>query len=309
MPISPRSSPGSSAPEACAGLRHALLHEAGTGFPLAEAPFQELSRRHGGSVRELIAHCRTLQREGSLQGIRVHWSPALHRVRWRCGLRAVDAAWPAIASATPGLTAWDCTLPAAGCTVWFDLTARDEGSALAQLAPIEARYGFVHRLAADPVAAACGEAACPCADPLLAGSCEAGVPPVAQPWRVLARQLKRPERAVIASLRRWQRAGRLAGLGLEGPEQVHEERWQAACIDGAALAPAAVAALRAAPGIAELWAAPKGAGWPFAAWIAARGATGHPLDRALRHAGIAPDHVQPVAVLRTRVRSEPRLFA
>lgn len=309
MPTSLPSSPGSSAPEACAGLRQALLHEAGTGFPLAEAPFQVLSRRHGGTVRELLAHCQALQREGSLQGIRVHWSPALHRVRWRCGLQAVDAAWPAIARATPGLTVWDRTPPAAGCTLWFDLAARDEGAALAQLAPIEARYGFVHRLAAAPVPADCGESACPCADPQLAEGCEAGLPMVAQPWRVLARQLHRPERAVIASLRRWQQAGRLAGLGLEAPEQLHEERWQAACITGAVLDPAAVAALRAAPGVAELWVAPEGAGWPFAAWVAARGAGTDALDRALRRAGITPERVQPVAVLRTRVRAEPRLFS
>lgn len=309
MPTSLPSSPGCSAPEACAGLRQALLHEAQTGFPLTEAPFQVLSRRHGGSVRELLGHCQALQREGTLAGIRVHWGPGLRRVQWRCGLASVDAAWPAMARETPGLTAWDRTRPVAGCTVWFDLCARDEGSAAGQLAPIEARYGPLRRLGGAPVPAACGEAGCPCADPALAAGCEAGLPLVAQPWRALARRLQRPERAVIASLRRWQQAGRLAGLGLDGPEHPHEERWVAACIAGAALAPAAVRALQAAPGVAELRVAPAEGGWPFAAWVAARGRSADPIERAVRRAGIAPDRVQLLPVLRTQVRDEPRLFA
>jgi hypothetical protein len=309
MPISPPSSRGSSAPEACAGLRQALLHEAQTGFPLTEVPFQVLSRRHGGSVRELLGHCQALQREGTLAGIRVHWSPALWRVQWRCGLAAVDGAWPALAAGTPGLTAWERSRPQAGCTVWFDFMARDEGSAARQLAPIEARYGPLRRLRGGSALVPCGGDGCPCADPTLAAACEAGLPLVARPWRALARRLQRPERTVLASLRRWQQSGRLAGLGIDAPERPHAECWVVASIAGPPLTPAALQMLGSAPGVAELRVAPADGDWPYAAWVAARGLSADPLERALRGARLAADRVRLLPVQRTRVRDEPRLFA
>lgn len=311
MPTSPPWWPGSSGsePGACAGLRRALLSEARAGLPLAEAPFQVLARRHGGTVREWMNHCHALEREGTLEAIRAHWGPALARVRWRCGLAQADAGWARMAEATPGLTLWDCAPPLAGAIVWFELAARDEASARAQLAPIEGRYGPVHRLAAAPPAAACGAGACPCTDPALAAQCEAGLPLVAQPWRVLARRLRRPERAVVAELRQWQRQGALAALALDPPDRPHEEAWVGAAIDGAPLDAAAAQALRGAPGVAEVWNGDGSPGEPFGAWIAGRGSAADMLERALQRAGIDAARARIVPVRRTRVRAAPRLFA
>jgi hypothetical protein len=311
MPTSPLSWPGSSGtePEACAGLRRALLTEARAGLPLAEAPFQVLARRHGGTVREWMNHCHALEREGTLEAIRAHWGPGLARVRWRCGLPQADAGWARVAEATPGLTLWDRTPPLAGAIVWFELAARDEGAAQAQLALIEGRYGPVRRLVAAPAAAACGAEACPCSDPALAAQCEAGLPLVAQPWRVLARRLRRPERAVVAELRRWQQQGALAALALDPPDQPHEEAWVGAAVEGPPPDAAAVQALRRAPGVAEVWVGDGAPGAPFGAWIAGRGGATEVLERALQRAGIDASRARCVPLRRTRVRDEPRLFA
>lgn len=311
MPTSLPSWPGSSGsePEACAGLRRALLTEARAGLPLAEAPFQVLARRHGGTVREWMNHCHALEREGTLEAIRAHWGPAMARVRWRCGLPQADPGWARLAEATPGLTLWDRTPPLAGAIVWFELAARDEGSARAQLALIEGRQGPVQRLVTATPAAACGAGTCPCSDPALAAQCEAGLPLVAQPWRVLARRLSRPERAVVAELRQWQQQGALAALALDPPEQPHEEAWVGAAIEGPPPAPAAVQALRGAAGVAEVWVGDGAPDAPFGAWIAGRGSSIDPLERAARRAGIDAARVHCVPVRRTRVRDEPRLFA
>jgi hypothetical protein len=296
-------------PEACAGLRRAVLTEGRAGLPLAEAPFQVLARRHGGTVREWMNHCHALQREGTLEAIRAHWGPDVARVRWRCGLPQADAGWSRLAEATPGITLWDRTPPLAGATLWFELAARDEGSARAQLSLIQGRYGPVRRLAAAAPTAPCGASDCPCSDPALAAQCEAGLPLVAQPWRVLARRLRRPERAVVAELRRWQRQGTLAALALDPPEQSHEEAWVGVAIDGPPLDPAAAQALRGAPAVAEVWVGDGVPGAPFGTWIAARGSATEALQRALQRAGVDSARARCVPLRRMWVRDEPRLFA
>lgn len=157
-------------PARCAGLRQALLHGWTRGFPLRESPFQVLASRLGGTVREVLGHCQVLSDAGALDAIRVHWSPTLERVHWRCGM--VSGGPPgrelrAALAALPGVTRVDWVEPdhrprqlghAREPTLWFDLVARNTASAAAQRARFEATHGPLLCLRLDPTGGASGSA-------------------------------------------------------------------------------------------------------------------------------------------------------
>jgi hypothetical protein len=321
----------SAEPARCAGLRHALLHDWRQGFPLQDSPFQVLARRLGGTLREVLGHCHALSDEGSLDAIRVHWSPALQRVRWRCGLRPdgrPGAELLASVAALPGVTGWDwiesvddaadggATLAGAVPDLWFDLVARDAAAARVQRDWFEARHGLVSCVALDNDGAAagcdCARDAGPCTDPDLARHCEAGLPLVAHPYRAVSDALKRSEREVIATLRHWQRAGRVQRLALGGPLERAQTLWTVAAVAGAARDPGVSAALLARAGVAEVQVLPEREGGPPLVLVAASGASPQArglLERALAACGLADRPRRLLQVQRVRLRNAPLLFA
>lgn len=284
-------------PARCAGLRHALLHDWAQGFPLQEAPFQVLARRLGGSVREVLGHCHVLSDAGALDAIRVHWSPALQRVHWRCGLSIGGRPGPALLAALaslPGSThcAWiepDDQAPATGGPdLWFDLVARDATAASAQLARLEAEHGPALCLPLHGPQAPdcrCEAVGGPCADAELARLCEAGLPLRARPFRSLSEATRRSEREVLRTLRRWRRDGLLGDLGLAGPTGRHESLWTVAAVAEVVPDDARRAALLALPGVAEVYALPGDPQWPWRLLVAAAGAS--PLTKALLLSALA----------------------
>ncbi len=207
--------PAAVARSPCGGLRAALLRGGGAPLALDPTPLRPLARELGATVRELGAYCRTLAREGVLDGVQVEWSATLPNVRWR-GL-ASGAAVAAVRSALPGLPG------VIGCdevderepALWFDLVARSPERAAEQaerLQPVAAalQWQRSERPRCDPVA--CHG---PCTKPALAAACEAGpLPLCTHPYRPLADASARPEREVLATLRRWQRQGQVARIGL-----------------------------------------------------------------------------------------------
>ncbi|MBI3157148.1 MAG: hypothetical protein HYZ20_17345 [Burkholderiales bacterium] len=316
-------------PPRCAGLRHALLSEFAHGFPLQDSPFQVVARRLGGSVREVLGHCHVLSDSGALDSIRVHWSAELERVRWRCGVECAagpdDAALRALA-AQPGVTHcdWiesiDGAVPPAGMpTLWFDLVARDRDAAEAQLEPLAAALGSplclplqACEVGDDRDGCRCGVAAGPCTDPDLARRCEAGLPLQAHPFRSVSEALHRSEREVLGTLRRWQRAGLLADLGLAPPAQRHETLWTVAAVAAPADGGVAGSALLALPGVAEAVSLPGHPRWPWRLLVGTVGATAQSaalLQRALAACDLGARERKLLRVHRMQLRHAPLLFA
>lgn len=312
-------------PARCAGLRQALLHDWAQGFPLQEAPFQVLARQLGGSVREVLGYCHVLSDAGALDAIHVRWSPALQRVRWRCGLSAGGRPGPAVLealAALPGVMqcAWiepdDGAAGAPGPDLWFDLVARDAAAARAQLACLIGTDGLPLCL---PLGAPSDEAGCrcesvggPCADAELARLCEAGLPLRASPYRRLAEATHRSEREILGTLRRWQRDGLLQGLGLAGPPDRHERLWTVAAVADVAPDEARCAALLAFPGVAEVVGLPGHPRWPWRLLVRAAGAspqTDALLVGALAASGLDRYPRRLMREHRFRWRHAPLLFA
>lgn len=317
-----------SEPPRCAGLRHALLNDFAHGFPLQDSPFQVVARRLGGSVREVLGHCQLLGDSGALDAIRVQWSPDLQRVRWRCGAarkRRPDETLLRLLEAQPGLTHchWidsvDGAAPPGGMpALWFDLVARDRAAADAQHARLAAELGELLCLPLDgadgdaDVACRCGHEGGPCTDTELASRCEAGLPLQAHPFRSVSEALHRSEREVLGTLRRWQRAGLLADLGLASPTLRHESLWTVAAVAAGPQALAARAALLGLPGIAEVRLLPGHPRWPWRVMVAAAGAAPQSaalLQRALAASGLDAFERRLMRVHRVQLRRAPLLFA
>lgn len=316
-----------SEPPRCAGLRHALLNDFAYGFPLQDSPFQVVARRLGGSVREVLGHCQLLGDSGALDAIRVQWSPDLQRVRWRCGVartRRPDEALLRQLGAHPGLTHchWiesvDGAAPPRGMpTLWFDLVARDRAAADAQRARLAVELGELLCLPLDgadgeaDAACRCGRDGGPCTDPELASRCEAGLPLQAHPFRSVSEALHRSEREVLVTLRRWQRAGLLADLGLAPPTLRQDSLWTVAAVATGADAPGARAALLGLPGVAEVRLLPGHPRWPWRVMVAAAGAASQSaalLQRALAASGLDGCERRLMRVHRVQLRRAPLLF-
>jgi hypothetical protein len=323
-PLTVTLEPEATQPAHCAGLREALQYRWRRGFPLQDAPFMVLGRELGATPREVIGHCQLLREKGALDAIRVQWGTALHRVRWRCGLVQAGPPQPPLAAALralPGVTGWDWTAPDRHTrehvdepTLWFDIVARDAASAEAQRRQLEACVGPFVCLALDEAGPACrcDEGAGPCASPLLARRCEAGLPLVAHPYGELAEAVSGSERAVLGTLRRWQRNGQLRSIGLSGPPPACETVWSTAAVAGPALPSAARDFLLARPGIAEVDVLPGHARWPYRLLVTTSGASGQAgslLLCALAAAGLAQRPRRLMRVHRVRVRAAPLLFA
>jgi len=320
------------APAHCAGLRQALLHDWQQGFPLRESPFRLVADRLGGTLREVLTHCHALSDEGSLDAIHVHWGARLQRVHWRCGLHLSappDAALQATLTGLPGVTGWDWVEPvdptrrddgppdAPWPNLWFDLWARHTSAARAQRERIEASHGTLSCLVLDegtgwPDTCDCHDLGGPCSDTVLARRCEAGLPLVAHPFRVLSEGLHRSEREVIATLRRWQRAGNVDGLGLGGGAPSSRTLWTLVAVMGPPVNVATRAALLARPGVGEVQALPQHPDWPFRLLAAGEGASVQTvglLRRALAACGLASRPHIMLRVCRVRVRHAPLLFS
>lgn len=316
-----------SEPPRCAGLRNALLNDFAHGFPLQDSPFQVVARRLGGSVREVLGHCHVLSDTGALDAIRVRWSAELQRVRWRCGVartRRPDQTLLRLLGAQPGLThfdwieAVDGVAPPAGMpTLWFDLVARDRRAADGQRARLAGELGELLCMPLNEahddagVACRCGRDGGPCTDTELARRCEAGLPLQAHPFRSVSEALHRSEREVLGSLRRWQRAGLLADLGLAPPALRQESLWTVAAVAASADAVGARTALLALPGVAEVRALPAHPRWPWRFMVAAAGATAQSaalLQRALAASGLDACERRLMRVHRVQLRRTPLLF-
>lgn len=320
------SRPTAPAPARCAGLRHALLHDWSQGFPVDPSPFQAVARRVGGSLREVLGHCHALQDEGALETIRVHWSESLQRVRWRCSLPPdlrFDEGVAASLATLPGVVGWDIAEDAAAAgraghpPVCFDIVARHAGAARAQVAWFETRHGLLERCEAAPAPVAaspcdCAQRGGPCSDPDLAGRCESGMPVVAHPYRALSTALERRERDVIATLRHWQRSGRVRAVGLDLPDTAAETLLVAAVVEGPALDAAQREALQARPGIVDVEPLPGRGATAERTRILAGGHPDHAagaIGRALRACGLGGRGRELLRLRRVRLRAEPRLFA
>lgn len=289
----------------CGGLRAALLRGGGAPLALDPTPLRPLARELGATVRELGAYCRTLAREGVLDGVQVQWAPTLPNVRWRgLALGAAVAAVRAALSELPGVTGCD-EVEAAEPSLWFDLAARSREGAAQQAERLEQAVGALQWQRCERPR--CEPAACrgPCTEPELAAACEAGPLPLStHPYRPLADASARPEREVLATLRRWQRQGQVARIGLALSHAPQARACTARWCDGAA-ATAAAAALRAQAGVSDLLLLPDGR----AALVAEGCAPEAPalLARALAACGLRAGTA--FALRRTRWRSGPRLFA
>lgn len=312
-------------PARCAGLRRALLHDWAHGFPLQESPFQVLARQLGGSVREVLGHCHVLSDAGALDVILVRWSPALQRVRWRCGLSTVGRPGPELLEALetlPGVTgcAWSEPEDAAPIVgqpnLWFDLVARHPAEASAQLALFGDAYAAPLCLplpdTAPNASCRCEANTGPCADTELARLCEVGLPLCARPFRSLSEATHRSERDVLGTLRRWQRDGHLHDIGLAGPPDRHERLWTVAAVADVAPDEVRRAALLARPGVAEVIGLPGDPRWPWRLLVCAAGAspqTNALLLGALAACGLDRQPRRLMSEHRLRWRHEPQLFA
>ncbi|MFO1251423.1 MAG: hypothetical protein U1E77_09895 [Inhella sp.] len=213
----------------CAGLGQALQQGWRQGFPLQASPFQELARQTGASLRELLSQCQQLQRQGALQGPRVHWAERLSAWRLRARLRLPqdqEAAALRRLAALPGCTWIEQAEPVPGtaqCTLHFELQARSAASLQAQRELLQQAWGPALRwlnLPAPPCPVCCCSAPDgPCTDPALAQRLEGGLPLCAHPFQAVAVELGRSEREVLTRLRHWQGAGDLQALGLAPPHR------------------------------------------------------------------------------------------
>jgi hypothetical protein len=321
----------------CAGLRQALLHHWQDDFPLQDSPFQVLARETGSTVREVLGHCRALHDSGALDCLRLRWSRSMHRVSWRCGLHSGGPPGPALQArlrALPGVVGWDwvepdddprpggAPAPMAGepaPDLWFDLVARDEAAAAAQLAWLEERAGGALRLERPDESHRQGRAGCrcadaqgPCADVELARRCEQGLPLAAHPYRALAVDAHRSERDVLAALRRWRRLGQVGRVGLAPPLAEVESRWTFAALTDGDGDGALCRRLQTRPGVVEVIRLPGHARWPYRLLVGARGssaATRELLRRALAASLTGRCMPRMLRIRRTIVRAEPLLFA
>jgi siroheme decarboxylase len=321
------------APARCGGLRHALVHDWQRQFPLDPSPFQSVARAVGGTVREVVAHCRSLCDDGSLQAIRVQWGPRLQRIRWRCWQSGHPDQLVGLTDTLvtlPGVTGWslhgtpeDAERAAGGYSpvaahCWFDLWARDTDAARAQHSALEQRHGPIEVVAVTADVSggepcACSRQSGPCSDPVLARRCEAGLPLVAKPFVALSREVRRTEREVLATLRRWKREGHVAAVGLCPPMPRRETLWTVAALVGPALTPEERRSLLAQSGVAEVdrWPRHPGGPWPtIVASPVARGASpSHLIERALGTCGLGR---RPRTIWQERrvvTRDAPQLFA
>lgn len=299
--------PAAVARSPCGGLRAALLRGGGASLPPDPAPLRPLARELGATVREIDAYCRTLAQEGVLDGVHVEWAPTLPRVRWR-GLatgHAVHAVRAALRE-LPGVTGCDEAEDGeAGPALWFDIAARGPEAASQQAAALQRAAGPLQWLPCEH--AHCTPAACrgPCTDPALAAACEAAPMPLStHPFRPLAAASARPEREVLATLRRWQRQGQVAHIGLALAHAPQSRACTARWCEGAAAA-AAAATLRAQAGVSDLVLLPDGRAALVAEGRAPEAAA--LLARALAAGGLRAGTA--FALQRTRWRSGPRLFA
>lgn len=311
-------------PARCAGLRRALLHDWHDRFPIDQSPFHMIARQMGGSLREVIGHCHTLRDEGALDAIRVRWSPTLERVRWRCGLplaHVPPASLLGRLAELPGVTAWEWVTPLSAAPriprFWLHLSARDHRSARRQLELLEEAAGVAvvavredHDEAPEPCT--CAQDGGPCSDHDLARQVEAGLPVVPRPYRSLSLAMHRSEREVLASLRRWSRAGRLQGVGFDLLPPCRERHGVSAVVGGPPVGAGVLTALLRQAGIAQVQALRPAEGWPYPLWIDATGAPAQAqaaLQRALLACGLGE---RPRVLLQSRqvhVRSAPLLFA
>ncbi|MBL8327379.1 MAG: hypothetical protein JNJ71_00915 [Rubrivivax sp.] len=311
-----------------AGLKHALLHDWQQGFPLEPTPFRAVARRLGSSVREVLHQCQALDAEGLAAGISAHWPEALHLQSWRMWSTQQGGDAPAVQAALtalPGLTAWHereqvlasghghdgPALP----RLWFDLVARSPETANAQVQALQRAapwMGWQQSTRAELSAehrCACGQRDGPCSDPQLARLCETGLPVVARPYRAAAWQLQRSERDLVLTLRRWQRAGRLAHMGLAPRPLRSQSLHTVAALWGEPPSDAAQQVLRAFPGVLSLrtWPGDGGPSLVTAAWLP--GVALPLLGRALQAAGLQHSRHDLWAVRSYHVRDEPLLFA
>ncbi len=309
----------------CGGLRQALLSEWATAFPLEPSPFHSLARRHGGSAREMLLHCQTLQREGATAGVRLHWAPALRgasrRVMAWGAPDDVAAAAPALAAA-PGLSSWNERLDGAvpGPALWADLEGRDaaalhaQAQALAEATPRLRWATGALSPPAEPSTCRCHHGGGPCADPALARLCERALPMVARPFRALAVELQRSERALLQTLRNWRCSGRLSHAGLARTLPRASAVRVLGALAGPPLEASVVEALlrqssivRVMPGCAD-----EAAGWPWTTLVecgAPPAAAPELLARAFAACGLRERAGTLLTVRQHRVRDEPLLFA
>lgn len=303
----------------CAGLRQALLGRWREGFPLQHSPYHELARLTGGTVRELLRHCRSLADDGALHGLQVVWGDALQRVVWRVALTPPadgDDRWVDRVAATPGVVAIDRPTAHGGGVVtgeaWFTLIARHAATARAQLDALQAATGLALRPLAQAASAVGGEAVpaaaapCPCHHPELARLLEQRLPLSAHPYEDLAARLDRPERDVLVLLRRWQRDGRLKGVGLQPAHHDHRVPCQLLRAPGADVAEADRAEARRLPGVLDAW---RLDGEVQCVVTGVADGPAAPLARLLRTLRLPPVAVRRQAVMRRVVRAQPLLFA
>lgn len=336
-------SPSAAGAARCAGLRRTLLQRWEQGFPLQDSPFQVLARQTGGTLRELLGHCHTLADAGALDVIRLHWSAALERVRWRCALAAPAARLGELQRALaqlPGVAGWELAeaaevtdaaaasdpapddgFPFSGAVLWFEIVARSVASARAQRARIEALGGQLLCLelqgcgAVDDPACCCDAHSGPCGDPELARRCEAGLPLVARPYRGLSEAVRRSEREVLARLRGWKRQGQLTTVSLGAPAAGVESQWSQCVLAGDEDEDAAAALrarLLAQTGVAEVKVLPGHARWPYRLLVGVPGAPTPGdalLARALAACGLQARPRRRLHVRRVGVRAAPLLFA
>jgi hypothetical protein len=327
-------------PSAQGSLRRALLDRWRDDFPIEPSPFHPLARQLGGSLREVLHHCRQLADEGATTGLCGHWGAPLRRLRVR--LLASGARWPLRAgsrlAALPGLTVWNRIESAtrlagtpgepkpAAMSGWLDLEARSESALRSQLERLRSRTAGTPwrlqrlrgRASTDEdsrSACRCAETEGPCCDPALAALCERGLPLVAHPFGAAASALGRSERAVVARLRRWRADGSLSGLGLAPPPPPPRSAAWFVALAGPPLGDAECTALAERPGVLEVdrtQASGADDAGPWSAWIGLALPASATVEQARQLLGASLAGGRSATLLRVRqerVRAEPRLFA
>ena len=309
----------------CAGLGQALQQGWRQGFPLQASPFQELARQTGASLRELLAQCQQLQRQGALQGPSGRWGARLSAWRWRCSVILppgpdLEAQAMHGLSGLPGCAWVEQLGPSAkGPSLWFELQSRSAAGLRQQTAWLDAWSAGVPGVHWQALAlpepdgpnCQCADHAGPCTDPQLARRVEAGLPLCAHPFQAVASELGRSEREVLTALRRWQQAGDLQGLGLAPPHRVQCQAMATALLPGVFTAEQ-LQALRRHAGVVDAQPLPDGGAGEALLWLslaAPRELAVAQLDHVLAAEGLAQRPTRRWLGLRCTPRAQALVFS